>query len=429
MTKKTRILLLILGGFVAIGVLFGAFHRSSSTTSQTVNAAIDNLSAAGIRLLELPLILLLAMGAVFSAAIALPIFRWGTKTGRITYTRVAMAVVAGLVLINLALIADHKIGALQDEVRDLRRKLNQDLMVNGGASNGVSGQVESGAPGATTRGGSVSLVKAPTKRSAFLIDTAGVAKNLTTIFGPLNLHPGIHDEATDIVEVDIQNLPAVTYLAIVNLKTPGLEIKCAGTVVKKTLTSDFARENDCQIAINGEAGISPQANSGLGLWSGNMISAGKVLRTEDPTNKRPFLSFTKQNVASFTPMAATDRAIGADKYNVIWGRLDAIIDDKVQTENERNRQPRTAMAINKDGSRLYLLVVDGRQQRYSVGFTRAEVGMMLQVFGANNGMLCDEGGSSCMYLKKFNRIINSPSDGEERPTYSHFGITLHPANP
>jgi hypothetical protein len=45
-------------------------------------------------------------------------------------------------------------------------------------------------------------------------------------------------------------------------------------------------------------------------------------------------------------------------------------------------------------------------------------------------MLCDEGGSSCFYIKKFNGIVNSPSDGEERATYTHFGITLHnPAAP
>ena len=38
----------------------------------------------------------------------------------------------------------------------------------------------------------------------------------------------------------------------------------------------------------------------------------------------------------------------------------------------------------------------------------------------------DEGGSSCIYLKKFGGIVNSPSDnaGEERPTYTHFGIHL-----
>ncbi len=61
-----------------------------------------------------------------------------------------------------------------------------------------------------------------------------------------------------------------------------------------------------------------------------------------------------------------------------------------------------------------------------MGFTRAEAGNLLKAFGAYNGMLCDEGGSSCMYLKRLGGICNIPSDsrGRERPTYTHFGIAL-----
>ena len=41
-------------------------------------------------------------------------------------------------------------------------------------------------------------------------------------------------------------------------------------------------------------------------------------------------------------------------------------------------------------------------------------------------MLCDEGGSSCMYLQSTDSIVNTPSDqqGRERPTYTHFGISI-----
>jgi hypothetical protein len=41
-------------------------------------------------------------------------------------------------------------------------------------------------------------------------------------------------------------------------------------------------------------------------------------------------------------------------------------------------------------------------------------------------MLCDEGGSSCMYTSQAGGVINSPCDagGKERPTYTHFGVAL-----
>jgi exopolysaccharide biosynthesis protein len=63
-----------------------------------------------------------------------------------------------------------------------------------------------------------------------------------------------------------------------------------------------------------------------------------------------------------------------------------------------------------------------------MGFTRGEVGMLLKLFGAHNAMLCDEGGSSCLYVETMGGIVNVPSDnqGQERPTYTHFGIRATP---
>ena len=63
-----------------------------------------------------------------------------------------------------------------------------------------------------------------------------------------------------------------------------------------------------------------------------------------------------------------------------------------------------------------------------MGATRAEVGWLLAAFGASDGMLCDEGGSSCMYLQSARDVVNSPSDfrGQERETYTHFGVVVKP---
>jgi exopolysaccharide biosynthesis protein len=466
MTRRLKIVAITACGAMAgIGLFMVARRSAGSTTGQILNATIDNLLATGNRLEELPLVLLLAGAAVLAAVIALPLLRWGTKSGRITLSRAGAAVLAGVGLFSLALLADHKISGLQAEVTELRGELNKarmalpEAVVAPTSSPSVAVAPAPAGPPATVRtttvGAATSVaaasapatkplapvasapaplgdapapkpVKAAAPRNALWIDVAKVQQNLAGLFGRVGLHPIIHDQATDIVEADIQGLPAIAYVAIVNLRTPGLEVKFGGSTSQKTLTSDFARANNCQIAINGEAGASPRANSGFGVWYGNWISAGRVVMKEGSTNKRPFLSFDKQNNPVFTAMAATDRTIAPDKYNVIWGRLDAIIDGRVQTQNERDRQPRTAMGISKDGDKLFLMVVDGRQPRYSIGFTRAEVGAFLQAFGANNGMLCDEGGSSCIYVKKFNRVINSPSDGAERATYTHFGISLAP---
>ncbi len=126
---------------------------------------------------------------------------------------------------------------------------------------------------------------------------------------------------------------------------------------------------------------------------------------------------------------AKDRAVAADCWWAIWGRWDALVAGEVQLPDVDSRQPRTAMGVDRTGTRLFLLVVDGRQNRFSIGFTAAEVGMLLRIVGAYDAMLCDEGGSSCMFVATLGGIVNTPSDGagRERPTYTHFGLRIEPS--
>lgn len=454
MRQQAKIGLVVLGcvvGLLALGIVAWARANAGTTTGQAVNATIDNLKETGTRLTELPLILLLLGAAVVTTLLALPLMIWGTVSRRVTLARVLVSVMAGTALASLAIVADRKFNRMSAELNDMHRQMNHDRFsampmdddtpaspsvaggttslasANGGSTSGASA---AGTPTAapvspTANAGDPAATKpASGKRTTLMVDKTQVTQSLAQTFGTANVYPRVHDLATDVVEVDLPNYPAIAYMAVVNLKTPGLEVKFGGSLTQKTLTSDFAKSNNCLIAINGEAGQAPEANSGLGVWRGNMISAGTVLLREDPSNRRPFFSFDKDNNVTFTAMAAKSRAVPDKAYNVIWGRLDAIIDGKVQTEAERDRQPRTAMGISKDGSKLFLMVVDGRQQRYSIGFTRAEVGAFMQAFGADNGMLCDEGGSSCIYMKNLKGIVNRPSDGEERATYTHFGISL-----
>ena len=73
-----------------------------------------------------------------------------------------------------------------------------------------------------------------------------------------------------------------------------------------------------------------------------------------------------------------------------------------------------------------MMIVDGKRPQYSLGLTLGESAHLLKMLGAWNVMSCDQGGSSCMYLKDYGGIINRPadSDGYERVVYSHFGISL-----
>lgn len=92
------------------------------------------------------------------------------------------------------------------------------------------------------------------------------------------------------------------------------------------------------------------------------------------------------------------------------------------------RHPRTAVGIARDGRRLLLVVVDGRQKPYSDGATLRELADIMRALGARDAINLDGGGSTTMvYADPGNagelRIANRPSDAVgERPVADALAI-------
>src|SRR3954453_12789367 len=96
MTRKSK---WMLGGSVAAVLLalagYAVMTRASggaggSTTGQTINAAIDNLAATGVRLMELPVFMLLAGAVVLGAVLAVGVSLLATQSRRITFNRAVL---------------------------------------------------------------------------------------------------------------------------------------------------------------------------------------------------------------------------------------------------------------------------------------------------------------------------------------------------
>jgi hypothetical protein len=85
------------------------------------------------------------------------------------------------------------------------------------------------------------------------------------------------------------------------------------------------------------------------------------------------------------------------------------------------RHPRTAVGIARDGRRLLLVVVDGRQKPYSDGMTLRELADVMRSLGARDAINLDGGGSTTLVYGEPGtpgtlRIANRPSDpAGERP--------------
>ena len=88
-----------------------------------------------------------------------------------------------------------------------------------------------------------------------------------------------------------------------------------------------------------------------------------------------------------------------------------VAEEQFPSDIRYGRAPRSAVGVADDGS-FVLAVVDGRQA-ISRGCTLTEWAQLLKDFGVRDAINLDGGGSSELIADW--KIINSPSDGDERP--------------
>lgn len=360
------------------------------------NSIIDNTMAVGLRVVELPLFLLIPAAGGFFLLLTLWYRRRSSRGGGRALNVIRFVFLAAVV----ALFLDLKVVRLVNEVRDLRTRTETNIS------------------------GLLDLLQV--KRNRPLLQLEEIEQILAPHFSGLKLLELVYSEYADVIFMRSEDPLACVFLAVVDLAYPGLEIVLDEKIGDKWLTSDFAREHGCSLAVNGEAGRSPKLDSGFGKYIGNLICRGKPVLLED-SHKRPFLSFDRDNLARYYPQKVVDREVSEEKFNTIWGRADILVEGRVPPNVNRRqwgrlRMPGNAMGIDRSGRRLFLLIADGRQPGYSLGLSLAEMGGILKAFGAYDAMACDAGGSACIFADTFGGIVNYPCDGEERPTYTHFGI-------
>jgi hypothetical protein len=110
--------------------------------------------------------------------------------------------------------------------------------------------------------------------------------------------------------------------------------------------------------------------------------------------------------------------------SVILGEVDSIGGASFAT----TRHPRTAVGIARNGTRLLLVVVDGRQQGYSMGMTLRELANLMLGLGARDAINLDGGGSSAFVVADPDsagalRVANKPSDPSgERPVANALAV-------
>lgn len=117
--------------------------------------------------------------------------------------------------------------------------------------------------------------------------------------------------------------------------------------------------------------------------------------------------------AAGRPVIEDKSASSSNAVEAIAGFQQLLRAGAVLTKPGGQTAPRTAFGLDKTGSTLWLVVVDGRQEGFSEGMTFDELARLMEDLGCYDAANLDGGGSSIMGLKGPDgelRIVNSPSD-------------------
>ena len=102
----------------------------------------------------------------------------------------------------------------------------------------------------------------------------------------------------------------------------------------------------------------------------------------------------------------------------IGGRQRLVAYGEPYVTNNEVYTPRTAVGVSKDGTKVYLLVIDGRNDSWSYGATFHDAAKLLIAAGAYNAINLDGGGSSTIVQRNREdgttytdyKILNKPMD-------------------
>ncbi|MEJ5253197.1 MAG: phosphodiester glycosidase family protein [Chthonomonadetes bacterium] len=134
-------------------------------------------------------------------------------------------------------------------------------------------------------------------------------------------------------------------------------------------------------------------------------------RREGATQMASRGGFRRRNEADFWAQAVM--AVGGGPWLVREGTV--LVDaprQGFQSGFSDNRHPRTAVGITADG-KLLLVTVDGRQPMAG-GMTLHELARLMIDLGATDAINLDGGGSTTLAVRG-GLVINSPSEGKQRP--------------
>ena len=270
--------------------------------------------------------------------------------------------------------------------------------------------------------------------SALLLGAAGTARaGFTTV--KTTPYPGV----THVVYTDT-SVPLVVHVVTVDVTSQELYLSTTLTGDRGQTLSDWA---DCKRGTQGCTPVDVAINGDLFMPSGyvpNGLAIGGAKAWPDaaadnategwlaygrPADVNQVQLSVPSNVEMPASSLAVEGAVGGRALLVSGGMAMTSYDATDPTEPFRSA-PRSAVGVDAKGpmgaaDNLYLVVVDG-DQASSLGMTAEELADFLVGRGVSDAIELDGGGSSTLYVRGEGGVVNSPSDGVQRPVANHLGV-------
>jgi hypothetical protein len=186
-------------------------------------------------------------------------------------------------------------------------------------------------------------------------------------------------------------------------------------------TSEFLTEFKCQVALNGSVfDVFAKKRGDQMHVEGLSLSRGDLYES---TNKWDALLISPNRRAWIAHAPLDTR--GA--YNGLSGYYALLMNGK-NNGGMRDRHPRSAVGVSRNGRYLILMAIDGRQPGYSESASTSETAEWMRMLGAYNALNLDGGGSAALVIEGPDGspiVLNrpcGPPPGMERRVANHLGV-------
>ncbi len=237
-------------------------------------------------------------------------------------------------------------------------------------------------------------------------------------------------------EASWQPRPIMMHIVTIDLQTAGLKLLVTPkTPNNSRTTSAFLTEFKMKLAINASyfapfhertpwdyypRNGDPSAPIGEAIANGDRYAA--------PLKEWPVICILQGNIAKIIESGICPQGT----INGVAGR-ELLVSDGKPTDarllaEDDKPYPRVAVGIDRNGSKLWLIVIDGKQPLYSEGVTKVELAQIFAKLGVDKAINLDGGGSTTLVVDTGNgaTVLNAPIHAKlpmnERPVANHIGF-------